>query len=405
MKNENADQMIMLHEGLAKRTLMPSAIVLILFALVACGGGTTAPAADEHAHEAPGAHGPEVALTTEQIKAIGLVTGTMEKRGLSTSLKANGRLVLPPDKSAQVSVLAGGLVRGIPVREGQVVSKGQVLATVENMEFLQLQQDYLETSAELRALNADLKRQQDLHDERINATKTLERAEADADVARAKQAGMAAKLRVFGTDPARLSAQDISSTYSVRSPIAGTLQHIAITLGQFAEPNTPLFMVVDNSGLHIDLNLFEQDVARVHAGQKVVFGHAGEPVGQHSATIYAVNKAFERDQQAVLAHGKLDDNGEELMPGMYIEALIMTDSTSAWSLPNEAVVSNGDEHYIFVEAGPNTFKQVAVRIGASELGYTEVVPLEPVDPIARIVVKGAYYLLSELTKGTGEHDH
>jgi cobalt-zinc-cadmium efflux system membrane fusion protein len=128
-------------------------------------------------------------------------------------------------------------------------------------------------------------------------------------------------------------------------------------------------------------------------------------LGKHSATIYAVNKAFERDQQAVLAHAKLDDNGEELMPGMYIEALIMTDSTSAWSLPAEAVVSNGDEHYIFVEDEPNTFKQVAVRTGASELGYTEVVPLEAVDPNATIVVKGTYYLLSELTKGTGEHDH
>ena len=403
MKNESADRMKRFQQARSKRELMPWAATLMLIALVACGGGST-PDTNDHAHGPASSQTAEVTLTAEQIKAIGLVTGTMEKRGLSTSLKANGRLVLPPDKSAQVSVFAGGLVRGIPVREGQAISKGQVLATVENMEFLQLQQDYLETSANLRALNADLKRQQDLHDERINATKTLERAQADADVARAKQAGMAAKLRVFGTDPARLTAQDISSTYSVRAPIAGTLQHIAITLGQFAEPNTPLFTVVDNSGLHIDLNLFEQDVARVHAGQKVVFGHAGEPVGQHSATIYAVNKAFERDQQAVLAHAKLDDNGEELMPGMYIEALIMTDSTSAWSLPNDAVVSNGDEHYIFEEKGPNTFKQLAVRTGASELGYTEVVPMEPVDPSARIVVKGAYYLLSELTKGTGEHD-
>ncbi len=414
MKNENADGMNRSHQvrtvsDLAKRsdtyrTWMPWAATLMVITLVACGGGST-PAVEDQAQEPADTHGAEVTLTADQIKAIGLITGKMEKRGLSTSLKANGRLVLPPDKSAQVSVLAGGLVRGIPVREGQSISKGQVLATVENMEFLQLQQDYLETSANLRALNADLKRQQDLHDERITATKTLERAQADADVARAKQAGMGAKLRLFGTDPTRLSPEDISSTYSVRAPIAGTLQHIAITLGQFAEPNTPLFTVVDNSGLHIDLNLFEQDVARVHAGQKVVFGHAGEPVGQHSATIYAVNKAFERDQQAVLAHAKLDDNGEELMPGMYIEALIMTDSTAAWSLPSDAVVSNGDEHYIFVEDEPSTYKQVAVRTGASELGYTEVVPLLAVDPAARIVVKGAYFLLSELTKGTGEHDH
>jgi len=379
-------------------------LLLTTLFLAACGAADPAGAADDHANETA-AHGAEVHLTAEQVNAIGLVTGPMEKRGLTTSLKANGRLVLPPDKSAQVSVLVGGLVRDIPVQEGQAVTKGQVLATMENMEFLQLQQDYLETSANLRALNADLKRQQDLHDERINATKTLERAQADQSVALAKQAGMAAKLRLFGTDPSWLSPESISSSFAVRAPIAGNLQHIAVTLGQFAEPNKPLFTVVDNSGLHIDLNVFERDVARVRAGQKVVFGHAGEPVGRHTATVYAVNKAFESDQQAVLVHAKLDDNGEELLPGMYIEALIMTDSTSAWSLPSEAIVSNGDEHYIFVEDEPNTFMQLAVRTGASELGYTEVVPLTALAADAKVVVKGAYYLLSELTKGTGEHNH
>ena len=149
----------------------------------------------------------------------------------------------------------------------------------------------------------------------------------------------------------------------------------------------------------------------MHVGQKVVFGHAGEPVGQHTATVFAMNKAFESDQQAVLVHATLDDTAEELLPGMFIEALIMTDSTQAWSLPSEAVVSNGDEHYVFVEDDPNpgsetrasTFRQVAVRTGAAELGYTEVVPLKEIAPNARVVIKGAYYLLSELTKGEGGH--
>jgi len=326
----------------------------------------------------------------------------MEKRGLRTSLKANGRLVLPPGKSAQVSVLIGGIIRDIPVQEGQHVEKGAVLATLENIEYLQLQQDYLETASNLRLLEADLKRQQDLQAEKINATKTLERAQAELGSSKARIATMAAKLRMFGIDPARLSPEDISSTYALRAPIAGNLTHIAITLGQFAEPNKPLFEIVDNTGLHIDLNVFEQDLARVRNGQKVVFGHAGERVGQHTATIFAMNKAFESDQQAILVHAKLDDTSEELLPGMFIEALIMTDSTQAWSLPSEAVVSNGDEHFVFIEHEPNTFKQLAVRTGASELGYTEVVPLEVIAPNAKVVIKGAYYLLSELTKGSGE---
>lgn len=382
------------------------AFLFAIALLTACGGNAAPTAAEEEHHDEHGEeHGPEVALNADQIKAIGLITGTMEQRGLKTALKANGRLVLPPDKSAQVSVLIGGIVRDIPVQEGQRVEKGQVLATLENIEFLQLQQDYLETQANLVLLTADLKRQQDLHTDQINATKTLERAIAELTSAKARVATMGAKLRMFGTDPARLSPEAISSTYALRTPISGNLTHIAITLGQFAEPNKPLFDVVDNRGLHIDLNVFEQDLARVQVGQQVVFGHAGEPVGQHTATIYGMNKAFERDQQAIIVHATLDDTAEELLPGMYIEALIMTDSTQAWSLPSEAVVSNGDEHFIFVEGGPSTFKQVQVRTGASELGYTEIVLLGELPADAKVVLKGAYYLLGELTKGSGEHNH
>ena len=382
------------------------AFLFAIALLTACGGNAAPTAAEEEHHDEHGEeHGLEVALNADQIKAIGLITGTMEQRGLKTALKANGRLVLPPDKSAQVSVLIGGIVRDIPVQEGQRVEKGQVLATLENIEFLQLQQDYLETQANLVLLTADLKRQQDLHTDQINATKTLERAIAELTSAKARVATMGAKLRMFGTDPARLSPEAISSTYALRTPISGNLTHIAITLGQFAEPNKPLFDVVDNRGLHIDLNVFEQDLARVQVGQQVVFGHAGEPVGQHTATIYGMNKAFERDQQAIIVHATLDDTAEELLPGMYIEALIMTDSTQAWSLPSEAVVSNGDEHFIFVEGGPSTFKQVQVRTGASELGYTEIVLLGELPADAKVVLKGAYYLLGELTKGSGEHNH
>ncbi len=376
---------------------------LLALAVVACS--TPAAPGDHAGQESEGAHADEVKLTTDQVAAIGLTTGTMEKRGLNSSLRVNGRLVLPPDKSAEVSVLFGGLVRQVQVRDGQHVQKGQALASLESLELLQLQQDYLENGANLQALDADLKRQQGLHEERISPTRTLERAQADLSMAQARQSAMAAKLRLFGVDPATITPQRISPTFSVLAPIEGNVQAINVNTGQNAEPNKPLFTLVDNSGLHIDLNIFEQDVAKVKVGQKVVFGHAGESIGHHSATIYAMNKAFQSDQQAVLAHAKIDGHSEDLLAGMYIEALITTDSTFAWSLPENAVVNNGDEHYIFVEKEPLTFAMTPVRVGTTALGYTEIMPLSPVRPEERIVIKGAYYLLSELTKGTGEHTH
>ncbi len=385
------------------KTVRTALALVLATALQACG--TPAGESGGTAQENDNGHAEQVTLTNDQISAIGLTTGTMEKRGLNSSLRVNGRLVLPPDKSAEVSVLFGGLVRQVMVRDGQHVKKGQALATLESLELLQLQQDYLENGANLQALDSDLKRQQGLHEDRISPTRTLERAQADLSMAQARQSALAAKLRLFGVDPASITPQRISSSFSVLAPIAGNVQNINVNTGQNAEPNKPLFTLVDNTGLHIDLNIFEQDVAKVKVGQKVIFGHSGEPIGLHSATIYAMNKAFQTDQQAVLAHAKLDGNTEDLLAGMYIEALITTDSTFAWSLPENAVVNNGDEHYIFVEKTPHTYTMTPVRIGASALGFTEIVPLSPIQADERIVIKGAYYLLSELTKGTGEHGH
>ena len=130
---------------------------------------------------------------------------------------------------------------------------------------------------------------------------------------------------------------------------------------------------------------------------------AHDPDVLHTATIFGVNRAFENDQQAVLVHARIEEKTHDLLPGMFVQAIIRIDSTTALSLPNEAIVSNGDEHFIFVEQGPGLFAQVQVRTGASELGFTEITPLTPLAADAKVVVKGTYYLLSELTKGDGEH--
>jgi len=115
-----------------------------------------------------------VTLTDEQIKAIGLKTGSIESRNLKTILKVNGKLTLPPQNQAQVSVLMGGIVKTIDVIEGQFVNKGQLLATLVNSEIIQLQQDYMENKSKLTYLQQEYDRQKSLQEERINATKTFQ---------------------------------------------------------------------------------------------------------------------------------------------------------------------------------------------------------------------------------------
>lgn len=348
------------------------------------------------------AHVSEVKLSEEQVKAIGLQTGFITQRNLKTSLKVNGKLTLPPQNQAQVSLLFGGIVKNILVKEGALVGQGQVLATIENTEFIQLQQEYLQCNSALVFLKAEFERQKELQKENINAGKTFQKAESDYQHELANYNALRQKLSLYNLNADKLTASNISTTFNIVAPIAGNIHTISINIGKYVEPNKQLFDIVDNRYLHIDLTIFEKDISKIHEGQKITFTDANDPQHLHNATIFSINKAFEDNQQAVIAHAKIENISESLLSGMFIEARINIDNVNTSTLPNEAIVSNGNDHYIFVETEPNTYNQMQVRIGATDMGFTEVIPLDEIKPDSKIVVTGAYYLLSELTKGKGE---
>ncbi len=343
-----------------------------------------------------------VELTEEQIKAIGLQTGNIEQRNLKTNLKVNGKLTLPPQNQAQVSILMGGIVKTINVTEGTFVQQGQTLATIVNNEIIQLQEDYLENKSQLVYLEEEFNRQKDLQTERINATKTLQQVQNELNIARAKQKGLQAKLEIQGINATNISTTNFTNNIAVTAPISGFIHHINLTMGKFADSNTVLFDIVDNRFLHLDLTLFERDISKVKIGDKILFTDVNDVSRTHPATVFALNKAFEVNQQAILVHAKIEGQTETLLPGMYVEARIQIDNYKTNSLPDAAIVSNGDEHYIYVEREKNQFKQVAVTKGVSDLGFTEILPFENVPANAKVVIKGAYYLLSQLTKGSGQ---
>jgi membrane fusion protein, heavy metal efflux system len=387
--------------------LIYSIIFFSLFALASCKSNSkeTAKAEtktdsthkEEHAET-------EVQLTDEQIKAIDLQTGSIEQRNLKTTLKVNGKLMLPPQNQAQVSLLTGGLVKTINVTEGTFVTQGQTLATIENNEVIQLQQDYLENKSQLKYLQAELNRQRELQKDNINATKTLQQVENEFTTAQAKQKGIKSKLQLQGINADNVSTTNFTNRVAVVAPINGYIHKINLSLGKFADANAVLFDIVDNRFLHLDLTIFEKDIHKVNIGQKIIFTDANDKTHSHPATIFSLNKAFEDNQQAIIAHAKIEEKTETLLPGMYVEARVQIDNYKTNALPNDAIVNNGDEHFIYIETSKNHYKQIAVKTGATDMGYTEITPLDELPPNAKIVTKGAYYLLSQLTKGSSDHD-
>jgi membrane fusion protein, heavy metal efflux system len=345
-----------------------------------------------------------ITLTDDQVKAIGLQTGNIEIRNLRTTLKVNGKLTLPPQNQAQVSVLMGGIVKTIDVTEGQFVNKGRLLATLVNSEIIQLQQDYMENKSKLIYIQQEYDRQKSLQEEKINATKTYQQVQNELSTAQAKQQGLKEKLQLYGIKAEKISTSSFKNQITILAPISGYIHHVNLTMGKFADANTVLFDIVDNRFLHLDLTVFEKDIHKIKSGQKLIFTDANDKTHVHPATIFALNKAFENNEQAIIVHAKIDEKTEAILPGMYVEARIQIDDNKATALPDEAIVSSGDDHFIYLEEEKNRFKQIGVSIGAMDMGYTEVIPMEQISAGSKIVTKGAYYLLSQLTKGEGEHE-
>src|SRR5690349_6060905 len=224
--------------------------ILMTVLLVSCNQKTEP---QEASHEE--ISGTEVSLTAEQQKAIGLQLDTIMLRNLSSTLKVNGKVEVPPQNKAQVNILTGGIVKSINIKEGEFVHAGQVLATMENLEFLQLQQDYLATQANLPYLKSEFERQRDLHKENINAAKAAELAESNYNLQLTNLKGLYHKLKLYNINPDHLTTESIRNTFSVLSPISGHITSITSSIGQYIDPNTSIFQIVDNRFLHIDLSI------------------------------------------------------------------------------------------------------------------------------------------------------
>ncbi len=376
-------------------------VPVVLCSLAHC---KTQSSADSQAHDQE-AHDQkiETRLTDEQIKAIELKVGNFSYRNLKSTLKVNGKLELPPQNKAQVSVLIGGIVKEIPIVEGQFVKKGQTLAILENVEFLQTQQEYLENTYALEYLKTEFERQKELQKENINSAKTFQQATNNYYTSLAKQKLLAERLKLFGVAPDNFRAENMKPSFAMIAPISGYIKKINLCIGKYAEPNISQFEIVDNRFLHIDITIYEQDVAKVHIGQQLSFTIINDPHSVHTATIFSINKAFEDNTQAVIAHARMNQLDDMLLPGMFIEARIQVDESKTISLPEAAIVSNGDEHYIYIQQDTHVFRQVRVNTGVTDMGYTEIIPFESISEKDNIVIAGAYYLLSQMTKGEGEH--
>ncbi|XWN36853.1 MAG: efflux RND transporter periplasmic adaptor subunit [Balneola sp.] len=351
-------------------------------------------------------------LSELKFNSLGIQVDTLSKRALSGLFKANGQLEVPPQHEATVTAILGANVTSIEVIEGDKVNKNQILAYAAHPNLTNIQTQYVRTYEQMLYLEKELARQQRLYEEEVGSGQTLQKTVAEHKASVAEVKGYEAQLKQLNLGVEKIRSGNIYETVPIVSPIEGYIEDVSIQIGQYVDPQTELFMIVNNEHIHADLMVFEKDVYQVKKGQKVSFTVQSIPDGRLTGKIYSVGKQFEQNPKAVHVHAEIDQKEGFLIPGMYINGTIYTTGKEVFALPESAIIDDENKTYMFsaIERRENgktewKFTPIEIKTGLETEGWVEVKLLEPLPKGTKVAWNNAYSLIAEMKKSQTSHGH
>lgn len=367
-------------------------------------------------------------LTDEQMKAVGIEIGMIEQKQLSATLKANGGLRVPNSNKANATSMFGGVIKSLNVEIGDFVKKGQVIATISNPQFIQLQEEYLSINSRIEFAEQEVARQRELNEGNAGAKKNLQSATSELNTLRTRKASLQQQIQMMGINPTSLSNSSLKSSLVVTSPISGTVSNVFAKIGSYVDVSSPIAEIIENTALHLDLQVYEKDIPLIKIGQKIDFVVTNNPNKTYSAEVYSIGSSFSGESKTIAVHSRITGDKTGLIDGMSITGTVSLDNVLSTAVPNEAIVNADGKYYIFLvkeqEEEPHDHKEdeahdhnhdhgsekgtqfVRMEIvkGASQLGYTAITPVNEIPHGTHIVVKGAFFVNAKMND-TGEHGH
>ncbi len=415
-------------------------LILAAFSLIVGCSKNSAPkdSKETEHHEAEAQS--STTLSAEQTKSIGLTLGRLEKKQLTAVLRANGILKVPNQNRASISSPIGGIIKTIAVQAGQTVKAGQVIATLYNAEYVSMQEAFLTVRAQCELALSELTRQKNLSQASATATKNLQQAEMEWKTLSIRQASLKQQLDQLGANTSSLKAESIRDVMELRAALSGAVSSVLVNIGTHVSPSNPIVEIVDNSQLHLDLYVYEKDIAKISTGQLIHFTPTNNQGPEYDARIYSISNTFEPQSKAITVHARVEGKKDNLIEGTNVSAVISLQSALLDAVPSASIVNSQGQDFIFILADTHendmqaehdtngktvtasghsathndsavhananqAFLRIPVRKGTTDVGYTEITPLVSLPSDARIVTNGAFFLLAKLTNSGESHEH
>jgi len=331
-------------------------------------------------------------LTDEQEKNVELSFGNIQSRQFSGEITVQGKIDLPPQNIISVNFSLGGYLKSTKLIPGMKISKGEVIAVMEDQSIVQLQQDYLLSKAKHELAKRDYERQKTLYDANAATSKTMQQVETELKIQAVNVNSLGEKLRMIGIDPNTLTAENIKGQVPIRSTINGYVSKVNVNTGKYVQPTETIFELINPDDIHVALTLFEKDIPLVKKGDRVKVTMMQDPYKFYDAEVILVNSNID-DNRTALAHCHFLNTPSNLLPGMFLEATIAVKSKIASVLPEESIIQIGAKKFIYESLGGNKFALVEVSTGLVNEGFVEMISDTSGFKKDAIVTKNAYKLL------------
>ncbi len=348
-----------------------------------------------------------VNLTKAQFENAKMEIGQLTEKPFAETVQTSGMIDVPPQSRAVISAFAGGYIKNTPLLVGNKVSKGQRLVTLENPEFITMQQNYLETAEQLSYLKSEYERQKIMFDEKITSQKSYLKAESEYRSNLARYNSLKKNLEMLNINPASVKAGNIVSAVNIYSPIDGNVTRVFVNTGTYVSPADKIMEIMNTDHIHLELKVFEKDLLQLKKEQEILFTVPEASKEVFKGEVHLVGTSIDPNTRIAMVHGHIDEKDEQnFTAGMFVEAQIVTGTSNQWALPENAVVEMEGKNYVLLikneSAEEFEILPVEVKIGSTYNGFTAIGKSEEFKPETKFLTKGAFVLLKE--EGGG-HDH
>lgn len=340
-----------------------------------------------------------IQISQAQFDKSDMKLGGFEQKQFPSIVSVNGMIDVPPENRADVNAILGGYVKQTHLLVGDKVKKGDVLVTLENPLFVNLQQKFMEIDGQLAYLKAEYERQKTMKVENITSEKSYLKSQSDYQKARAEHSGLQKQLEMLNIDTSKLRSGSITSVVQIFAPISGSITKVNVTKGSFVSQASPMFEIIDNDHIHLELSVFEKDVMKIKKGQKINFTIPESSEEVFKAQVHLVGTSIQSNR-TIKVHGHLENESKNnLYTGMFVIADIIVDSQKAKALPSESIVKVDNKLQVLIldkkENGIYFFKPVEVNVIASYDGFSELAKPEVFNYGIQFLTKGAFGLIGE----------